>query len=381
MASPFSNADKFRLAFRFCQAPFYVSAYVARATVLAGLRGLPLRDYVLCGVYKALQDVFDARETQYLCPPTKEVYKSWVEVEISKLSPGADSEKAGRLSCDIEPLEDGNSSILWLGDRNKAKKVVLFFHGGGFTTPMLTSYMEWLWRSFIVAGIEAETEVAVAILEYTLCPVARYPMQLRHAASGLSHLLASGIPPENIIIGGDSAGGNLTGQLMCHLVWPHPEAVQSNLAKPFAGVFLISPWLTKETNDRSFVENGSIDMLSADFVKSIIGVVVGYNDWETRSTEECSHLFALDMEKPWMHRLSALTNQMYVSVGYHEVFRDQCIDFVGQVQKSNPEMELQFDLQETMAHDFILIEGDDKRNGECIEALKKWTKSVLIANS
>jgi acetyl esterase/lipase len=285
----------------------------------------------------------------------------------------------GRLRCDIQPLGDGHSSILWVGDRSRAKKVVLFFHGGGYNTPLLNAYMEFLCRAYITAGIEADTEVAVAILEYSLSPGAQYPTQLCQASSALAHLLSSGITPGNIIIGGDSAGGNLTAQLLCHMAWPHPEAVPIKLDEPLAGVFLISPWLSTRTTDRSFVENGSIDMASAPYVRIITAELLG-TDWEEEASDRFSHAFPFDTQHPWVDKLTTLTNKMYLSVGYHEVFRDQCVEFVDKVRGANPSIELQFDLQEKMAHDFILLEAEEKRNGECIEAMKKWVKSMLIAD-
>ncbi|KAL2675596.1 hypothetical protein Neosp_011786 [[Neocosmospora] mangrovei] len=378
MAASFSKTDKLRLAFRFFRAPFQIWAYVIRGVAIASARQLPVKLYALCAVAKALPDVFDARDAQYLCPPTRRIYETWIHKRLLHSRKEEHSDVAGRLRCDIQPLGDGHSSILWFGDRSRAKKVVLFFHGGGYNTPLLNAYMEFLWRAYIRAGIEADTEVAVAILEYSLSPGVQYPTQLCQASSSLAHLLSSGISPRNIIIGGDSAGGNLTAQLLCHMALPHPEAVPITLSEPLAGVFLISPWLSTRTTDRSFAENGSIDMVSAPYVRIVTAEVLG-PDWEEEPSR-FSHAFPLDTQHPWMDKLSALTNKMYLSVGYHEVFRDQCVEFVDKVREANPSMELQFDLQEKMAHDFILLEAEEKRNGECIEAMKKWVKNMLIAD-
>ena len=48
------------------------------------------------------------------------------------------------------------------------------------------------------------------MLAYTLAPHATYPTQLREAVALLSTLISEKhIPPANISLGGDSAGGNL----------------------------------------------------------------------------------------------------------------------------------------------------------------------------
>ncbi|RSL61657.1 hypothetical protein CEP53_005014 [Fusarium sp. AF-6] len=127
---------------------------------------------------------------------------------------------------------------------------------------------------------------------------------------------------------------------------------------------------------QSFAENGSIDMLSASFVRLVTAKVLG-PDWEEDKSDRFSHAFLMDMEHPWVDKLNTLTKRMYLSVGYQEVFRDQCVEFVDKVRKANPSMELQFDLREKMPHDFILLEGEEKRNGECIEVMKKGVKGVL----
>ncbi|KAF7552170.1 hypothetical protein G7Z17_g4495 [Cylindrodendrum hubeiense] len=283
-----------------------------------------------------------------------------------------------RLSIDIEPLEEGNSSLLWVGDRHRAKKVVLLFHGGGFITPLLPGHLEICWRACVGAGIEMGTEVAVAVLEYTLYPSATYPTQLRQAASGLSHLISSGFLPQDIIICGDSAGGNLAAQLLCHIVRPHPDAVPIQLATPLAASFFISPWLSKYTNDRSYAENGSIDMVSAASVGNTVKQLCGYPDMEVEKNELASRAFPLDMEVPCYEGLSSATSQIHVTVGYNEVFRDQCTLYVRQVRQFNPGMKVQLDIQEKLAHDFILLEGLEERTGECMEAMKAWMKPLLI---
>ncbi|KAH7000207.1 Alpha/Beta hydrolase protein [Ilyonectria destructans] len=377
MTPPFSNTEKFLLVVRqVCFVLWFIPIALLRSAIFAWARGLPLRLYLICGVLNVVLGVLRPREIQYLCKPTQEAYKEWIRRKIleEETTDGFHS----RLSLDIEPLEEGNSSLLWVGDRRRAKKVVLLFHGGGYITPLLPGHLEICWRACVSAGIEMGTEVAVAVLEFTLYPSATYPVQLRQAAGALSHLLSSGFRPQDIIIGGDSAGGNLTGQLLCHLVRPHPEAVPIQLTTPLAASFFISPWLSKYTNDRSYAENGSIDMVSATSVRNTVEDLCGYPDMLSEKNELASRSFPLDMEVPCFEGLDSATSQMYVTVGYNEVFREQCISYVRQVRHFNPGMKVQFDIQEKLAHDFLLVEGLEERSGECMEAMKVWMKSLLI---
>ncbi|KAI1373978.1 hypothetical protein F4677DRAFT_447949 [Hypoxylon crocopeplum] len=110
----------------------------------------------------------------------------------------------------------------------------------------------------------------MAVLQYTLCPAAQYPTQLCRAALALSHLLNSGIAARDIIIGGDSAGGNLAAQLLCHLVHPHHDVEFVKLGEPLAGAFTASPLVSALTNTRSFLDNQYIDMLSPPIVENSV---------------------------------------------------------------------------------------------------------------
>ena len=97
-----------------------------------------------------------------------------------------------------------------------------------------------------------------------LTPDSPFPTQLKQANAALSHFLNKGISPENIVIGGDSAGGNLVLQLASHLLHPlssipPPPA----LSQPLAGAMLISPWCAYDPNKPSYVRNDDKDVFPA----------------------------------------------------------------------------------------------------------------------
>ena len=340
-----------------------------RSLLISLARGLPIRRYLSCAVVRVFLDTFTPRQIQYLSPSTKKTYETWIERKVSKAEKVGNAEIIGKLQGDIEPLEDGNSSLLWLGDRHKAKMVVLFLHGGGYISPMLPGHLEWCWRTYIAAGMETNVEVAVAVLQYTLCPEARYPVQLRQAVDGLSHLLVSGFHPEDIVVGGDSAGGNLTAQLLCHLAQPHPVVRKVELSQPLAGSFLVSPWLSRLTSHASYSENGWIEMLSGPIMDRCAEALLGS---EAAQQSYADLAFPLDAESSRLSGLNNVVSQLYVTAGDQEVFRDQIIAFVHRVRELNLTLKVQFDFQQKCAHDFILYEGQDERSGECMEAMKLW---------
>lgn len=309
---------------------------------------------------------------------TKETYKSWIRRKAARAKKDKRPVATQRLNHDLEPLEDGNSSLLWVGNHRKAKKVVLFFHGGGYVSPLLPGHLEWCWRSYVVAGLETGIEVAVAVLEYTLCPDARYPVQLRQAASALECLLLRGFHPRDIVIGGDSAGANMTAQLLCHLIEPHPAIRKISLSKPLAGAFLVSPWLTRRTDDASFKENAQIDMLSGPTIDKSTRELLGH----THIHETLAFLaFTHEGDKNCLNNMSSAVDGLYVTVGSHEVLRDQAVLFVHEVKYLNPRLNVRFEMQERQAHDFILLEGQEERDGENIRQMKTWMKDLLTAKT
>ncbi|KAH6988509.1 Alpha/Beta hydrolase protein [Ilyonectria destructans] len=379
MASEFSIGEKLRLLPRLtCLAPLKLLGLALRSILISLARGLPIGQYLSCAVVRVLLGTFAPRQIQYLSPSTKKTYEAWIERKVSKAEKVGNAEIIGKLQGDIEPLEDGNSSLLWLGNRHKAKKVVLFLHGGGYVAPMIPGHLEWCWRTYIAAGMETNVEVAVAVLQYTLCPEARHPVQLRQAVDGLSHLLASGFHPEDIVVGGDSAGGNLTAQLLCHLAHPHPVVREVELSQPLAGSFLVSPWISRLTSHASYSENGWIDMLSGPIVDSATKALLGP---EAAQQSYADLAFPLDGESSRFSGLNNVVSQLYVTTGDQEVFRDQGIAFVHVVRQLNPTLKVRFDVQQKCAHDFILFEGEDERTGECMEAMKSWMTDLLATSN
>lgn len=85
--------------------------------------------------------------------------------------------------------------------------VLLFFHGGGWVTGSIDSY------DGICGDMAAQTGCVVASVDYRLAPEHRFPAAVEDCyAAAREVFLHSGlldVPPENVVLIGDSAGGNL----------------------------------------------------------------------------------------------------------------------------------------------------------------------------
>ena len=82
-------------------------------------------------------------------------------------------------------------------------KVIYYMHGGCYISGLTYNY-----RDFCAPFCGLINGAEIALLDYKLSPECKYPTQLSEALD-LWDELTSRTKPENIIVGGDSSGGNL----------------------------------------------------------------------------------------------------------------------------------------------------------------------------
>ncbi|KAK3321689.1 Alpha/Beta hydrolase protein [Apodospora peruviana] len=367
----------FRLAFI---APLQAILNVSRCLCIAAIRGLPLRFYAQCGIARVIHGSFSARQIQYFSPSTSSRYKTWMATRLAHARTTNDKFLLKRLRYDVEGLPDGESSILWIGNRRRATKFVYFLHGGAYVVSLNGGHLEWCLRAYVQAAAAAKDgeDVAVAVLEYTLCPAGQYPVQLSQAAAGLAHLLRSGISPRNLVIGGDSAGGNLTAQLLGHILHPHPDVKAIGLDGPLAGAFAVSPWVSGHTDTRSFVENEYIDMLSPYIVRNSCNYLLeGVEQYAAERSKGHGWAMAVDVDGGWLEGLETVTREVYVTVGGQEVLRDQGITFAETIRTRNPRVSVRLEIMENEAHDWIMLEGMAHWDGDATKRMRAWVSDVF----
>ncbi|XDA98412.1 alpha/beta hydrolase [Sulfitobacter sp. LCG007] len=120
-------------------------------------------------------------------------------------------------------------------------RVLLYFHGGAFVFGSPETH------AALVARLARRAGVAAVLPRYRLAPEHPFPAALDDALSAFDGLLAEGVAPERIVLGGDSAGGGLALALLGSLVaqgGPLP-----------AGLFAFSPVTDLTFSGASVVEN------------------------------------------------------------------------------------------------------------------------------
>jgi acetyl esterase/lipase len=175
--------------------------------------------------------------------------------------------------------------------------------------------------SSIIADLNATGhDVAVFFLAYTLTPHATYPTQLRQAIEALRYILTeTNRSPANIIVGGDSAGGNLAFALLLHLSHPHPEIEPVELKTNLAGVFGFAPWVSFRTDWPSIHANMYKDLINEDALTMWSSAYL--NDKKSDAWSEP----ALAPVEWWR---DAKTEQVLILAGQDEILFSAIDDFV-----------------------------------------------------
>jgi epsilon-lactone hydrolase len=126
-------------------------------------------------------------------------------------------------------------------------RAVLFLHGGGFTTGSCRTHRE------LAAQLCLATGWPILLADYRLAPEYPFPAGVDDAVQVYHGLLAQGLPADRIVIGGDSAGGELALSSALRL-----RAEGGPLS---AAIVLLSPWLDLSLSGPTIESHAVIDPL------------------------------------------------------------------------------------------------------------------------
>ncbi|CEJ94156.1 hypothetical protein VHEMI09706 [[Torrubiella] hemipterigena] len=341
----------------------------------AALARMGLRYSLVCAVVKTTFTLLEPQEVQAIIPSKRTTYTRWIASKSRKRA------FQGRAIHDIQLLPTGkDSAILWLGDRRRAKKVVLYNHGGGYVMPMMPGHLDLCWESFVSTGAETGVEVAVALLQYTLVPRGRMPTQLSQVVAAFNEIRSQGFAPRDIIVGEESGGGNLTMQLVGHLLKAHPDVPRVTLGEPLAGVVSMSPALGSNGTTRSFQENEKYDMITEPPVRKLaVGML---SEGETEKLELVDNPWArpLDSDPAVYSRLAEVTVKIYFMTGDRELLADHARFMAGLVKKQAPDVIVALDEVVGQPHSGILLEALVGEVGQSTKNIKKWFREVIAAS-
>ncbi|KAK4220321.1 Alpha/Beta hydrolase protein [Rhypophila decipiens] len=210
-------------------------------------------------------------------------------------------------------------------EAERTNKTILYLHGGGYVNPMRSEAH----MPFIIKIVSASRASQVAILEYSLAPEHPYPAQTIQAIAALNHVLnRMSIPAEEITIAGDSAGGQMVGSVLAHIVRPCPYALPISLPKgaKLGAALMISPLTVLEIKDESYIRNDGQDYLDK---KQMGGFEAA---WKPANGEVWADMCEGEGSKEVWDEVfrgteGGVVTRVMVTVGTAEVFLDCCREF------------------------------------------------------
>lgn len=168
---------------------------------------------------------------------------------------------------DYEEFELNGLKCAWVRpQRGYARQyAILYCHGGGYTSGNLG------YSRILASKLAYVTGYPVLSFEYRLAPEHPYPAQLRDAMTVWDHLMYLGYGARDVVVAGDSAGGNLALVLSLKL--------KSQGRRLPRALTLFSPWTDLTASDPCYQEMADKDpMLTVDYIHSITKVYAKGHD-------------------------------------------------------------------------------------------------------
>ena len=204
------------------------------------------------------------------------------------------------------------------------KYVILYCHGGGYSTGSS------LYARTLTGKLAMSTSMDVLSFDYRLAPEHPYPAATEDAMRVWNYLMLLGYGARDIILAGDSAGGNLALSLTLKLK-------EEGRLLP-RGLVLMSPWTDLTSSGKSHSTKANIDpVLDAPYLADMIR---NYASEQDLKNPLVSPLFGAYEGFP----------PTYIQVGGNEILLDDSVMLYKKMLKANVSVKL--DIFKGMWHVF-----------------------------
>ncbi|MHC1694665.1 MAG: alpha/beta hydrolase [Eubacteriales bacterium] len=249
---------------------------------------------------------------------------------------------------DFRYFDIGSLPCMWVNLRGipKSRKVVLYCHGGGYTTGDL-SYCQ------VLSSLTAQKSgYEVIAFDYPLAPEHPFPAQLDAAMAVWDYLIRLGYQEKDIIVLGESAGGHLALSL-CRQLKQDGRELPSRLV-------LFSPWTDLTMSGSSYrFQLFNDPMISRDYIESVREYVVPSLDFDNPVN---SPLFSDFTGYP----------PTLIHVGEHEVLQSDSTSLFDRMNQAGVDVRVKvFPDMWHVFHMFPIPEADEAMNEAC-EFIKSY---------
>ena len=252
--------------------------------------------------------------------------------------------------------------IIQRNGRENAKKVLYYLHGGCYIAGLTNNY-----HSFVRDFCDMEESITVVLLDYKTAPEYKYPVQLDEAEDIWNELtVIQGYRPENIIIGGDSSGGNLALALLLK--------IRDKGKKMPGGAFLLSPWTDMTMSGKSYIRNYQKDVEIGERKAALTE--------EKRKMLMDSDIYSFigdaDRKSPYLSPLFASYEgfpPMFFAVGESEMLLDDTLGVVKKLEKAD--IPVICDRKPDMFHSYVLYKNMMPESKESFIKIKNFVRENL----
>ena len=184
------------------------------------------------------------------------------------------------------------------------KYLILYCHGGGYSTGSC------IYGRTLTSKLASTTSMDVVAFDYRLAPEHPYPAAIEDAVKVWNYLMLMGYGARDIVLAGDSAGGNLALALTLKLK-------EEGRLLP-RGMVLMSPWTDLTSSGKSHQTRAEVDpVLDREYIDRMIAAYAGDGDEKQ------------DLENPYISPLFGDFEgfpPVYIQVGENEILLSDSVE-------------------------------------------------------
>jgi phosphinothricin tripeptide acetyl hydrolase len=253
-----------------------------------------------------------------------------------------------------EPVAAGGVPGEWIDvNAEPSLRTLFYLHGGCYNIGSVVAYRP------LVARLCAASDARALAIDYRLAPEHPFPAAVDDATAAYRWLVANGVEPASIVIGGDSAGGGLTLAALVAL---------RGAGDPLpAAAFGISPWVDLEVSGESAITRAAADPIIDP--ASVSAAAARYLAQAHPRTPLASPLYADLTDLP----------PMLLQVGDAEVFLNDATRLARTAEAAGVDVTLE--VWPDVIHVWHIFAAMLPEGQQAIDRVGEWVRSRVVAGA